>query len=107
MGPESSIMPCRSLITLLQLLFERGDNFAVATHDSELIEETKRLAESKRANFEFQMLKGMGDELKVELVSSGYKVTEYPPYGTSWLAYSRRRLSERPCNFWLLMRSLV
>jgi len=110
--PPGIVFPSRKDITksfssLLRLLFERGDNFAVATHDSELIDETKRLAESKHVNFEFQMLKGIRDELKEELVKSGYKVSEYLPYGASWLAYSRRRLTEHPSNVWLLLRSLV
>jgi proline dehydrogenase len=97
----------KNFTSLLHLLFERGDNFGVATHDSELVEETKRLAESKHTSFEFQMLKGIRDELKEELVNSGYKVTEYLPYGASWLAYSRRRLTEHPSNVLLLLRSLV
>lgn len=94
-------------LSLLRLLFESGDNFAVGTHDQELIAEAKRLAESKHAKFEFQFLKGIRDDLKEELVKSGYRVSEYLPYGASWLAYSRRRLSEHPSNFWLLLRSLV
>jgi len=110
--PEGIIFPTRkevsrSYASLLNLLFERGNNFAVGTHDSKLIEYAKRLAESKHVNFEFQFLKGIRDDLKVELVKSGYKVSEYLPYGASWMAYSKRRLSEHPSNVWLLLRSLV
>ncbi len=110
--PETVIFPTRREVSgnftaLLRLLFERGDDFAVATHDSELVDETKRLAESKHANFEFQMLKGIRNELKEDLVKSGYRVTEYLPYGASWFAYSRRRMTEHPSNVWLLLRSLV
>ena len=110
--PEGTVFPTRkeiskSYASLLGLLFERGDNFAVGTHDSKLIAHAKRLAESKHVNFEFQFLKGIRDELKVELVKSGYRVSEYLPYGASWLAYSKRRLTEHPSNVWLLLRSLV
>lgn len=109
--PQELVFPTRSEISksyasLLRLLFERGDGFAVGTHDSKLIDEAKRLAESKHANFEFQFLKGIRDDLKEGLVKSGYKVSEYLPYGDSWLAYSKRRLSEHPSNAWLLLRSL-
>ena len=97
----------KSYLSLLGLLFDRGDGFAVGTHDSTLIEEAKRLAESRHVDFEFQFLKGIRDDLKEELVKSGYRVSEYLPYGDSWLAYSRRRLSEHPSNVWLLLRSLV
>lgn len=110
--PKDLVFPTRreiskSYASLLSLLFERGDNFAVGTHDSELVDLAKRLAESKHANFEFQFLKGIRDDLKAELVNSGYKVSEYLPYGASWAAYSKRRLSEHPSNAWLLLRSLV
>lgn len=92
---------------LLGILFERSEGFAVATHDSTLIDRAKKLAESKHADFRFEMLKGIRDELKTELVGSGYKVFEYLPYGDSWYAYSKRRITEHPSNIWLLLRSLV
>ena len=92
---------------LMEVLFERGDGFAIGTHDSVLIDRAKTLAESKHVEFRFELLKGIRDELKADLVSSGYKVSEYLPYGDSWYAYSRRRISEHPSNVWLLLRSLV
>lgn len=91
----------------LEMLFERGDHFAVATHDSRLVDKAKKLAESKHVDFEFEMLKGIRNELKEDLVKSGYKVSEYLPYGNQWMAYSRRRITEHPSNVWLLLRSLV
>jgi proline dehydrogenase len=92
---------------LMATLFDRGKGFAIATHDSALIEEAKRLAESKKAEFEFEMLKGIRDELKADLVKSGYQVSEYLPYGDRWFAYSKRRITEHPSNILLLLRSLV
>ncbi len=92
---------------LMAALFERGDDFAIATHDSNLVGEARRLAESKHVDFRFEMLKGIRNELKDELVASGYKVFEYLPYGDKWMAYSRRRMTEHPSNLWLLLRSLV
>ncbi len=92
---------------LMVMLFERGNDFAIATHDSALIEQARRLADSKHVEFRFEMLKGIRSELKSELVNSGYKVSEYLPYGERWLAYSKRRMTEHPSNLWLLLRSLV
>jgi len=92
---------------LMKLLFETGDDFAIGTHDSKLVEEAKKLAESKHANFRFEMLKGIRNDLKAELVASGYKVSEYLPYGQEWYAYSRRRLTEHPSNVLLLIRSML
>ena len=97
----------KNFSTLMGLLFERGDDFAIATHDSALVDEARRLAESKHANFRFEMLKGVRNELKAELTRSGYKVYEYLPYGDRWFAYSKRRMTEHPSNVWLLLRSLV
>ena len=92
---------------LMSMLFERGEFFAIATHDSVLVDEAKKLAESHHVDFEFEMLKGIRDELKADLVKSGYKVSEYLPYGDQWYAYSKRRVTEHPSNVWLLLRSLV
>lgn len=92
---------------LMVALFERGDGFAVGTHDSALIERAKALAESSHAEFRFELLKGIRGETKDELVKSGYNVSEYLPYGDSWYAYSKRRITEHPSNIWLLLRSMV
>ncbi|MGD1054739.1 MAG: proline dehydrogenase family protein [Nitrososphaerales archaeon] len=96
-----------SFTRLMGMLFDRGDGFAIATHDSALIEEAKKLAESKRVDFEFEMLKGIRDEMKEDLVKSGYQVSEYLPYGDRWFAYSKRRITEHPSNILLLLRSMV
>jgi proline dehydrogenase len=94
-------------IKLMETLFERGSGFAIGTHDSLLIERARSLGEGKRVDFHFEMLKGIRDDLKDELVKSGNRVYEYLPYGDKWYAYSKRRISEHPSNIWLLLRSLV
>jgi proline dehydrogenase len=95
----------RNFSKLSKILFEKGDNFAIATHDPKLIDEAKKLAELSHANFEFQMLKGIQDPLKDELALSRYRVGEYLPYGDRWYAYSKRRITEHPSNILLLLRS--
>jgi proline dehydrogenase len=110
-------------IKLLEMLFNRNyiinnnngvDNntlqFAVATHDSKLIEHAIMLSKSSKIhirNFEFEFLKGIRDELKRKLVKEGFRVAEYIPYGDEWLPYSVRRLRERKRNLLLLAHSLV
>ncbi len=96
-----------SFSRLMGMLFDRGNGFAIATHDSVLVEEARKLAESKHVDFEFEMLKGIRDELKGDLVKSGYLVSEYLPYGDRWFAYSKRRITEHPSNILLLLRSMV
>jgi proline dehydrogenase len=90
---------------LMKMLFESKNYFAIATHDSALIDEAISL--SKNTKFEFQMLMGIRDELKVELVKKGFAVAEYIPYGSHWLPYSVRRIRERKRNLLLLARSLI
>jgi proline dehydrogenase len=92
---------------LMQLLFERGQGFAIATHDEKLLEEAIRLHSAHDVDFEFEMLMGIRDKKKRELVEQGYRVSEYIPYGARWWAYSKRRICEHKSNVLLLARSLV
>ena len=92
---------------LMNVLFEQGNEFAIATHDSKLIDLAMELSKKHEKKFEFQMLKGIRDELKPILVKSGFEVSEYIPYGTNWLPYSIRRLKERKRNILLLGSSFI
>ena len=92
---------------LMKILFEKGNEFAIATHDSKLIDKAIDLSKKYERKFEFQMLKGIRDELKPILVKSGFSVSEYIPYGTNWLPYSIRRLRERKRNILLLGSSFL
>jgi proline dehydrogenase len=92
---------------LMNVLFEQGNEFAIATHDSKLIDLAMDLSKKHEKKFEFQMLKGIRDELKPILVKSGFEVSEYIPYGTNWLPYSIRRLKERKRNILLLGSSFI
>ena len=96
-----------NFVKLMGVLFERSEGFAIATHDTSLVNKAKELSESKHVDFRFELLKGIRDELKLDLMKSGYKVSEYLPYGDRWYAYSKRRITEHPSNIWLLLRSLV
>jgi proline dehydrogenase len=92
---------------LMEMLFVNGNEFGIATHDSKLIDEAKQLYKTHERKFEFQMLKGIRDELKPILVKKGFSVSEYIPYGTNWLPYSIRRLKERKRNILLLGSSFI
>jgi proline dehydrogenase len=90
---------------LMKMLFDSMNYFAIATHNSALIEEAINMG--KNTKFEFQMLKGIRDDLKHELLTKGFAVAEYIPYGSQWLPYSVRRIMERKRNLLLLARSLI
>ena len=92
---------------ILRYLFEECDNFAVATHDINMINESLELGKKHDKKFEFQMLQGVREKLAAELAGKGYRVNEYVPYGPRWLAYFTRRLKEKPGNILTMFRSLV
>ncbi len=92
---------------LMRMMFEYGRGFAIATHDEKLIEEASRLSNVHHADFEYEMLMGIRDKKKLELVQRGYRVSEYIPFGKSWWAYSIRRIREHKSNIFLLARSLL
>ena len=56
--------------------------------------------------YEFQLLYGIRRDLQQRLVSEGYRVRIYLPYGAEWYGYFMRRLAERPANLWFLLRHL-
>jgi len=96
-----------NFLKLTRILFERGDGFAIATHDSKPIAEAERLHQSHPSTrFEFEMLRGIRDDLKISLAEAGHRVIDYMPYGEEWYAYSVRRIREHPSNILLLLRSL-
>jgi len=94
-------------LKLMKMLFESKNYFAIATHDSNIVEEAIRLSTNNDSKFEFQLLMGIRDELKAGLVKKGFIVAEYIPYGSQWLPYSVRRIRERKRNLLLLARSLI
>ena len=98
---------------LMKLVFKESSYkgiVAIATHDSKLVDEALSLStkgSERMKNLQFQLLKGVRDELKQQLVKKGYEVLEYMPYGEKWLQYSLRRIRERKRNIFLLARSLI
>ncbi|MEN8234107.1 MAG: proline dehydrogenase family protein [Actinomycetota bacterium] len=80
---------------------------AIATHDDERIELTKRLAPDRSEPWEFQMLYGIRRNLQRELLAAGYPLRVYVPYGTAWYPYLTRRMAERPANLTFFLRAAV
>ena len=79
---------------------------AIATHDIRRIEHARMYAEKiglPKSAIEFQMLYGIRRDLQEQLVSDGYPVRVYVPYGTQWYPYFMRRLAERPANLWFFI----
>jgi proline dehydrogenase len=100
----------RNFVELMNLLLDKGVYPAIATHDEKIVEETKRFVEARkipRDSFEFQMLYGIRRDIQKRLVSEGYRLRLYVPYGQAWYPYFMRRLAERPANVFFLVRNLL
>ena len=94
-------------LRLMHILFEQNGFFAIGTHDEKMITEAKKLSHDQKTDFEFQLLKGIRDDLKSSLLANGFSVSEYIPYGPEWYNYSKRRMRERKRNILLLIRSIT
>jgi proline dehydrogenase len=80
----------------------------MATHDEAIIAEICRFVKAHKipkSDFEFQMLYGIRRDLQRTLVSQGFGVRVYVPFGTEWYPYFMRRLAERPANVLFLAKN--
>ncbi|WP_221252228.1 proline dehydrogenase family protein [Desulfuromonas versatilis] len=92
---------------LIETLMRDGSSPAIATHDEKLIEFAIDIAfifGLDQADYEFQMLFGIRNDLAEKLLADGYRVRITLPYGDNWYPYFMRRLAERPINLWRLLR---
>ena len=88
-----------NFLRCLDALFDAGCYVGVATHDEWLIEES--LARISKGGlgpleYELQMLLGVREERRDELVAEGHRLRVYVPFGEHWYRYSLRRLQENP-----------
>ncbi|MFL5654916.1 MAG: proline dehydrogenase family protein [Ktedonobacteraceae bacterium] len=97
-------------VQLMRMLLLKGNYPALATHDEAIINAACKYARdhgiSKEA-FEFQMLYGIRRDLQEKLVSQGYNMRIYVPYGSQWYPYLMRRLAERPANLMFVMSNAL
>ena len=99
----------RNYLRLAWSLLAAGVHPAIATHDPRMIHATLGAANAldlRAEGFEFQMLYGIRRDLQQTLLSRGYRLRLYVPYGAAWYPYFMRRLAERPANVLFLARNL-
>lgn len=95
-----------SYLQIMRLLFRRTRRFMIATHDSRIIEQAIRLNKTYKKEITFAMLNGIRNKYAMHLVRSGQKVSIYVPFGSDWLGYGLRRLTEQR-HISLIVRSLL
>jgi len=90
-----------ALVALVERLLDADAYPAIASHDSAIVDRVKAIARERGIGldrFEFQLLHGIRRDLQRQLLSEGYRMRVYVPYGTEWYPYYMRRLAERPAN---------
>jgi proline dehydrogenase len=88
-----------NFLKCLELVLSHGVYMGIATHDSFLIDEAKAMINTlglNREQYEFQMLLGVTEPIRRQLISEGYRLRVYVPFGADWYGYSVRRLKENP-----------
>ena len=97
---KEKVMINNNFLEMAKLMLQKNSYACFATHDQQLIDSLVELVEKMKietTKFEFQVLYGVPMNGKLEkLISKGYKVRIYVPFGPDWYEYSLRRLKENP-----------
>jgi proline dehydrogenase len=113
--PASLAFPAKAdvdqnYLRLMRLLLSEGNYPAIASHDESIIQAALRHIQEQNIDptrFEFQMLYGIRRDLQRQLVSKGFRIRLYVPYGDAWYPYFMRRLAERPANLIFLAKNAI
>lgn len=88
-----------NFLKCLELALSNGVYVGIATHDSVLVDGSKKIIQKLGLNkdkYEFQMLLGVTEPMRRHLIAEGYRLRVYVPFGADWYGYSVRRLKENP-----------
>ena len=88
-----------NFLKVLRIMLERNAYVGIATHDDFLTkgaEDIIREMKLEKDKYEFQVLLGVRERLRDELVAKGYRMRSYVPFGKRWYQYSIRRFQENP-----------
>ncbi|HTP13191.1 MAG TPA: proline dehydrogenase family protein [Bacteroidota bacterium] len=96
-------------LKLLRMMVEGGSYVGIATHDDYLIDRAISLVQNaglEKNKYEFQMLLGVRENRRDQIVKEGHRLRVYVPYGEQWYAYSTRRLKENPLMAWYITKAI-
>ena len=89
----------QNYLKCLELIFDHGCYVGIATHDDVLIDGAREIIARRglqRHQYEFQMLLGVREQKRREIIAQGHRLRVYVPFGKDWYGYSIRRLKENP-----------
>ncbi len=84
---------------LLRQILDEGMYVGIATHDDILLNDALEQIAKRglgKEEYEFQMLLGVREKRRDEILSLGHRMRIYVPYGSDWYGYATRRLKENP-----------
>ena len=96
-------------LKLLRIILDGGSYVGIATHDDFLIDGACNLIQKmglKPSQYEFQMLLGVREARRDEIVRDKHRLRVYVPFGEQWYAYSTRRLKENPAMAWYITKAI-
>jgi proline dehydrogenase len=88
-----------NFLFLLKTAFEKGSYTGIATHDEQVVYGAYKLIDEfklQKDQYEFQMLLGVRENLRDEIVAKDHRMRVYVPFGERWYEYSVRRFKENP-----------
>jgi proline dehydrogenase len=75
---------------LIEMIISRDVPFCVATHDPDILDWVQQRMHDREI-MELSFLKGLSDDTKDHMVSDGWRVSEYVPFGSNREGYESRR----------------
>lgn len=84
---------------LFDMIIKSDCNLRIATHDDDLINYALNYIKKNNVSkdkYEFEMLLGVRENKRNEILNLGHPLRIYVPFGEDWYGYSIRRVNENP-----------
>ena len=94
---------------IIDMNLNSGSYSGIATHDKAVVSRSLILLDKlnvPKEKYEFQMLLGVTEKLRQQLVKDGHGMRVYVPYGEHWYGYCMRRMKENPMLAWHVIKNL-
>lgn len=95
---------------LLRLIVESGMYCGIATHDDPLLADAREVIKAHGLasdQYEFQMLLGVRENVRRQILAEGHHLRVYVPFGEDWYGYSTRRLKENPAMAGMIAKAVL
>ncbi|MBU0475246.1 MAG: proline dehydrogenase family protein [Bacteroidetes bacterium] len=99
-----------NFIDTLNQMFDDGCYVGIATHDKPIVDKAYEIIKKRNLSkdkYEFQMLFGVTENLRQQILESGHTMRVYVPFGNQWYFYATRRLQENPQVAWTIFKSFL